>query len=263
MPTMRTTGLTILATGLLLAPLAGCRGDRSDNTPRQFFPDLDHQPRWDPQEASSFFADGRTARVTPAGAVPFGAYDFDPVAHADAGWAAVLIAGRGALLAEDDAVYHGVEVDPGGGEFYIDTIPVAVTRDMIEHGRNMYNIFCVACHGYLGDGKGMVGIRWAYPPANLTGEVYRDRANRQGKDGYIFHIIRDGLVGPDGANRMPGYKHALNPMDAWAVVAYVRALQQSQGASWNDLPPEEQQRLGRPAGMTGDAGGTGMNGGAS
>ena len=35
-------------------------------------------------------------------------------------------------------------------------------------------------------------------------------------------------------------------MDAWAVVAYIRTLQKARGSSWEDLTPEQQQRLGRP-----------------
>lgn len=264
--TRMTTGLILAAAGLLAAPLAGCRGDRTDNTPRQFFPDMDHQPKWDPQEATGFFSDGRVARVTPPNAVPFGVASFDPLAYAGEGWAASFIAQREAMLAEDDAIYRGIERTPDGAEFYIDDIPVRVTREMIIHGRDMYNIFCVACHGYQGDGKGMVGVRWNYPPANLTGEVYRDRANRQGKDGYLFHIIRDGLDGPDGSNRMPRYGHALSAMDAWSVVAYLRALQRSLGTPWSDLPPEDQQTLGLPGGSAADASTSGapsVNGGES
>ncbi len=263
--TMLKTGLMVLAAGVLAAPLTGCRGDRTDSTPRRFFPDLDDQPKWDPQESTAFFADGRVGRPTPPHAVPFAGFDFDPVAYADAAWAGPFLGERAAMLAEDDAVYRGVEITPDGASLYLDYIPVEVTEEMVIHGRDMFNIYCVACHGYLGDGKGMVGVRWAYPPANLTGDVYRDRANRQGKDGYIFEIIRNGLTGPDGANRMPGYKHALIEMDAWAVVAYIRALQKSQGSAWADLPESERQRLGAPTPAAEPAGAdaSAMNGGAS
>lgn len=243
--TMLTTGLTLLAAGLLAAPMAGCRGDRSDATPRRFFPDLDDQQKWDPQEASAFFADGMVARQTPEHAVAFASVDFNPAAFAGETWATPYLAEREAMLAEDDAVYRGMVAEEDG-EAYVDNIPVAVTREMLERGRHTYDIYCVACHGYAGDGKGMVGTRWNYPPANLTGEVYRDRANRQGKDGYLFHTIRNGLEGPDGANRMPGYGHAIDEMDAWAVVAYVRALQRSRGSDWSDLPAADRAELGEP-----------------
>ncbi|HHN77644.1 MAG TPA: cytochrome c [Phycisphaerales bacterium] len=258
-----TTGAALLAGGLLAAPLAGCRGDRTDKPPRRFFPDLDDQPKWDPQETTPFYTDGIVGRQTPAHAVAFASVDFDPVAYADEAWAKPYLDRRADMLAEDDAVYRGVEVDADGVATYVDEIPVEVTRPMVERGRHMFNIYCVACHGYLGDGKGMVGARWNYPPANLTGDVYRDRANRQGKDGYIFHIIRDGLDGPDGANRMPEYGHAIGVMDAWAVVAYVRSLQKARGSDWADLPENDRKELGEPTPPAGGGGDQTKDGGAS
>lgn len=239
-----------LAAGLLaaiaVAPLAGCRGERTDANPRRFFPDMDYQPRWDAQEPSNFYADGRTARTTPEHAVAFASSEFDVAAHSGKSWAKRYTAERAAMLKDNDAVYTGKVVEADGVESYLDTMPVAVTREMVERGQHQFNIYCVACHGYLGDGKGMVGTRWSYPPANLTGEVYRDRANRQGKDGYLFEVLREGVWAPDGTNKMPGYKHAINEMDAWAVVAYLRTIQKARGSSWDELTPDQQAALGRP-----------------
>ena len=227
-----------------LAPMAGCRGDRSDKPPRRFFPDMDDQPKWDPQERTEFFADNRTARPKPEGTVAFGRATFDPEAHASEAWAEGLLAERESLLASDDAVYRGITYYEDGTETYVDNIPVRVTEAMIERGQERFNIYCSACHGYTGDGRGMVGRRWSYPPANLLGDVYRDRANRQGKDGYIFHVIRNGVWNPaDGANRMPAYGDAIDAMDAWAIVAYLRALQASQTASLDSLDPADRRRL--------------------
>ena len=241
----KSLGLALLA-ALSAIPLAGCRGERTDANPRQFFPDMDKQQRWDPQEASDFFADGRVARPTPEHAVAFSSAEFDVSAHADKAWAEGYMAERAAMLKDDDAVYTGKVVESDGFESYLDAIPVTVSREMIERGQHQYNIYCVACHGFAGDGAGMVGKKWSYPPANLTGEVYRDRTNRQGKDGYLFETILNGVWAPDGTNRMPGYKHALNEMDAWAVVAYLRTLQKARGSSWEDLTPDQQATLGRP-----------------
>jgi mono/diheme cytochrome c family protein len=252
----RTAGLGLLAL-LAAGPLAGCRGERTDANPRRFFPDMDKQQRWDPQESTPFYADGVTGRQTPEHAVAFASSDFDIAAHSEAEWAEGYMAERAAMLKESDEVYTGKVIEADGFESYLDTIPVTVSRDMIVEGQKTYNIYCVACHGYAGDGKGMVGVRWSYPPANLTGEVYRDRTNRQGKDGYLFEVIREGVWGPDGANKMPGYGHAINEMEAWSVVAYLRTLQKARGSSWDDLTPEQQAALGQPtpAPQTAPAGG--------
>jgi hypothetical protein len=42
---------------------------------------------------------------------------------------------------------------------------------------------------------------------------------------------------------MPSYAHEIPPVDRWAIVAYMRALQRSQNAAATDLPQPELQRL--------------------
>ncbi len=234
--------VALLGAGVTLSGLTGCRGDRSDAPPRRFFPDLDDQPKWDPQEATEFFADKRVSRPLPAGTVAFSGFEFDPAGHAGEDWAQEFLIERAMLLAEDEATFTGA-VTEGGEQQWVEYSPVPVTMEMIQRGQERFNIYCAACHGYLADAQGMVGRKWSYPPANLLGEPYTDRSQKQGTDGWIFHVIREGVWGPDGANRMPGYKHAVDTMDAWAIVSYLRALQQSQGATPDDLTPSERATL--------------------
>lgn len=251
------TGLAValLGAGVMLAGLTGCRGDRSDAPPRRFFPDLDDQPKWDPQEATEFFADKRVSRPLPPGTVAFSGFEFDPAGHAGEDWAQEFLIERAMLLAEDEATFTGAVIEEGERQ-WVEYSPVPVTMEMIERGQERFNVFCAACHGYLADSQGMVGRKWSYPPANLLGEPYTDRSTRQGTDGWIFHVIREGVWGTDGANRMPGYKHAVDTMDAWAIVAYLRALQQSQGATPDDLTPTERATLNvATTPMQGPAGG--------
>lgn len=241
-----------LVAAVTVAGLAGCRGDRSDATPRRFFPDMDDQQKWDPQEATEFFADGRTARPQVANTVAFSTTMLDPDAASGEPWAAEFLVERSLLLAEDDATFTG-GVGPIDDESrWVAYAPVSITPEMVKTGQKKFNIYCAACHGYLADGKGMVGTRWSYPPANLLGDVYADRTQKQGTDGWLFHVIREGVWAPDGANRMPGYKHAVDPMEAWSIVAYVRALQRSQNATPDDLTPAERDRL--MAGMSSGSG---------
>lgn len=244
LPTTRSRVARMLCAGcacLAVAALSGCRGDRSDNPPRQILPDMDDSPKWKPQSESAFFADGRTMRPAVEGAVAFGRFDFDPVAfeakygHED--WATPLIDSRKDLLREDDAFYRGVDAQ---GDF-LNTIPpsVEVTRDLILRGQSRFNIYCSACHGYLGDGRGMVGDRWVARPPSYHQDKYRDSAQRTGKDGYIFDVARNGMFDAMGAQKMPGYAHALSERDAWAVVAYIRALQASRTTIDSDQVPQD------------------------
>ncbi len=215
-----------------VAGLAGCRGERSEDPPHQFLPDMDDSPKFKPQAQTEFFADGRSMRPTVVGTVAFGwsTHPDDPA--------------RRRFLKEDEAYYQGaLGVDDKGEPNYIDRIPVPVTGALLKRGQQRFNAICSACHGYLGDGKGEVGKRWSAVLPNYHDPKYRDRTQKTGKDGYVFNVIRHGVFDVTGKQKMPSYGHAVNEDDAWAVVAYVRALQ----ASWtNDLaevPADVRPRL--------------------
>lgn len=243
--TARLTLMLLLAATAVALP--GCRGDRSDKSPRQFLPDMDDQPKWNSQSETPFFADGSSQRLPVEGAVAFGRTSLDPSQYGDKAWAASDMAERARMLHEDDTLYFGVmpgSDHAGDAAEFVDYMPVPMTRELIERGRERFTIYCTPCHGYLGDGGGTVAKRWSLLPANLVGGIYSDRAMRTGKDGYIFHVIRNGLWTPDGeTNRMPSYGHAIDEHDAWAVVAYIRTLQASQTQIVDDLPEALQERL--------------------
>ncbi len=241
----------LLIIGLLgaAAALGGCRGDRSDDPPRRFFPSLDHQQRWDPQEETDFYADGRVLREPPSGTVAFGSSSNadDP--------------GREAFLREDESVYRGIGPD---GD-YLAEAPVArlmaggasagELSDMIRRGRDRYDIYCLPCHGGTGRGDGLVGRRWSYPLPNFHDEQYQ-RGGEKGDDGYIFHVIRNGVANAPGqqpALRMPAYAESVSEREAWAIVLYIRAMQRAQSGDLEDVPEAERQRLLRERGATGSA----------
>lgn len=232
--------MTALVATACAAVLPACRGDRTDAPPRRFFPDMDYQPKWKAQSQSDFFEDGRTQRQPDEQAVAWGRFSYDPLTAGNADWAKGFADERADMLREDPGFYRGVDAD---GD-YLDTMPVTPTREMILHGQERFNIYCSACHGYLGNGQGTVGVKWSYLPADISGnEIYRDRAQRTGKDGYLFHVIREGVWAPDGANRMPGYAHAVDARDAWAIVSYLRTLQAARNATLDDLSRRDRERL--------------------
>lgn len=242
--------LKVVATGALAAtaaaPLTACRGDRSDKPPRQFFPDMDNQPRWKPQAESEFFADGRTMRKPVQGTVPFGTTAMVSTAP----WAEPFNAKRNEFLATDAARYEGVDEETGD---FIETIPVPVTATMLKLGQQKFNIYCAVCHGYNGEGSNpalepdrgsMVGRRWSIPVANFHDPKFR-QGGEFGRAGYIYTIARNGK-GAKPSQSMPGYAHALDSNETWAVVAYIRALQRSHQGTINDVPQAERAMLGSP-----------------
>jgi mono/diheme cytochrome c family protein len=231
--------LVVAALGAMAAGLGGCRGDREDKPPRQFFPDLDDQPKWDPQGQTDFFVDGRTMRPTVPGTVAFSR--MGPVPEDD--WAEPWQRERDDFLRDNPLYYEGKT----GEGTYAAYMPVEVTADLISRGQERFNIFCATCHGYTGDGKGLVGNQWSYPLPNFHDAKYKDREQQTGKDGYIYHVARYGIAGanPGDPLKMPGYKHALNARDSWAVVAYIRTLQASYDGTLADVPEARRRDLER------------------
>jgi mono/diheme cytochrome c family protein len=158
--------------------------------------DMQDQPRFKPLAKSDFYSDLRSARPPVEGTVARG------------------------QLREDSYFYTGkVGNNPG------DYMPFAVTGDVLSHGRERFNIYCAPCHSRLGDGNGMIVQRgFRVPPS------YHTERLRKAPLGYFFDVMTNGF----GA--MPEYASQIPPVDRWSIVAYIRALQLSQGATMKDVP---------------------------
>jgi len=133
---------------------------------------------------------------------------------------------------EDPAVRTGVAEGA-----WVDRIPVAVDRALVEHGRRDFDHYCAACHGVLGDGQSVVADKMTLRrPKSLIDPDARDYP-----PGRIFQGIRQGY------GLMPSYSVQLSERDAWGVVAYVRALQIARGVSVYRLPPALRDKLAKGA----------------
>ena len=218
-------GLVVLGSATTF--MGGCRGDRTDAPPRQFFPDLDDQPKLKAQSGSEFYEDGHSQRLPVEGTVAFGSDSVIP--HGEEAWVGAYAKDRDDMLKADETYYFGLVSGTAGQETpqYVGRMSIQVDQALIERGMERFNIYCSMCHGYdgLGNESGTVGRMMNVRPINLLDDKYRDRTLETGTDGYLFHIIRDGLWSPDGTNRMPAYGHAVDEQDAWGIVAYIRVLQ--------------------------------------
>jgi mono/diheme cytochrome c family protein len=109
--------------------------------------------------------------------------------------------------------------------------PVPPSAEVLARGRAKFDVHCAVCHGVLGDGESQLALNMSLrKPPSL--HAYREVA-----DGYIYQVITEGF------GLMPSYAAELTVQERWAVVAYVRALQLSQNATLEQLPPESRQRL--------------------
>ena len=191
----------VVATISILGP----RGSKSTRPPLEIFPDMDRQPRLKPQAESVFFLDGRVDRPRVPGTVAKGSFIED----------AYFASGR-----------RGEEFGRG--------IPVPITHELMELGREKYAIFCVVCHGETGDGNGITkSYKMTATPS------YHDDRLRQMPEGEIYQTI------VWGKNNMGPYGSKLTLAERWAVVVYLRALQRSQNAAIDDVPVDRRGELGR------------------
>lgn len=76
---------------------------------------------------------------------------------------------------------------------------------------------CVPCHGDKGKGDGPVGASLNPSPCNLT----ISRVDNE-TDGALFWRITNGHLS------MPTFKTALNEMERWQIVLYIRSLQKAE-----------------------------------
>lgn len=186
-------GISLFAAAAILLVCTGCRLD------------MHVQPRYNPYDPTDFFADGQSARTPVTGTVP-----------------------RGELaLGPQELLYTGKL----NGEL-VDEFPFPVTRQVLERGRERFNIYCEPCHGMTGDGDGMIVQRGFRHPPSLHSDHLRSAPA-----GHFFDVISNGF------GVMYPYGYRIVPRDRWAIVAYIRALQLSRQVSINGLSAAERKIL--------------------
>lgn len=189
---------------LVCLGVSGCRLDMHD------------APRYDALEASRLFENGASARPLVEGTIA------------------------------RDELYEGDATEPYGSGFgpagFWEELPPAfldemkedgvTMADLLERGRERFNIYCSPCHGYTGQGNGMIVRRGFRAPP-----TFHNTRNREEGLGRIYFIITMGY------GQMYSYGHAVKPADRWAIASYIRALQLSQYAPLSVVPEGLRARL--------------------
>ncbi len=202
-----------LMTACLAVLSTGCRQDMYD------------QPRYEPQEASKFFTDGKSDRPI----LPSVVHRPDPKTE------------------PRDELYDHYNLGIVDGE-PAETFPFPIDRTVLDRGRQRYQIYCTPCHGERGDGQGMIVKRGFSPPPPFYGErpptgkspaatIYADL--REAPVGHFFEVITKG----HGA--MYSYASRIGVRDRWSIIAYVRALQLSRYATESELPQQDRDQLSK------------------
>ena len=158
--------------------------------------DMQDQPKYKNLRGSAFFDDKRSARPVVE----------DTVA-------------RGFLYADQRFLTGKENGQP------ITSLPVPLTRELLERGGQRYRIYCTPCHGLTGNGLGVVVQRGLRQPPSF----HIDRL-REASVGYFYDIETRGF------GSMMDYAAQIPPSDRWAIAAYIRALQLSQRTTIADVP---------------------------
>jgi hypothetical protein len=166
-------------------------------------PDMENQPRAKPLSQTDFFSDGTSARQPPPYTVPIGE------SH------------------ENSAFYTGLT-----NGTYITQLPMKLTPEVLNRGRERFEAICSECHDRTGSGNGMVVQRgFPQPPS-----FHVDRL-RNAPIGHFYDVITNGY------GVMYSYAARVEPQDRWAIAAYIRALQLSHNAKPSDVDPSDRANL--------------------
>lgn len=190
----------------LMVISVGCRYDMQD------------QPRYKAFKKSDFFADKRASRDLPEGTIPRGQLRTDKALY------------TGKKENADPNAPVQTTTDAAGNTLIasfpndIEEFPVPVTKELLDRGEQRYKVFCIVCHGPVGNGDGMIVRRgFSKPP------TYNDDRLIKAPIGHFYDVITN------GQGKMNSYASQIPVADRWAIVAYIRALQISQRP--NDAQP--------------------------
>jgi mono/diheme cytochrome c family protein len=208
--------LIIFALAAAVFAIAGLQGRISRKPPIEVFSDMDRQLKLRPQKPNGFFANGVSSQLPPVGTIARN----QPIQTAS-----------GAVYSFENASVNSGRTT--GTTNFVETNPLRMNAQLLQRGRERFDIYCAPCHGKLGEGNGIIKKIGAMPAvANL-----HDKRIVEMTDGEIFNTITF------GKNTMGAYGPIVPTGDRWAIVAYLRALQLSWLGSTNDLTPQEQAAL--------------------
>ena len=196
---------------LIALGAAGCRRDMQD------------QPKMKAFRSTTFFTDRLSGRQPIPGTVARGflrsntEFFTGKKSRTTAGAGTQSIQGQGQNQPQPPQQTQQAGAQANAYADDIDYFPIPVTEDVVKRGRERYNIFCTACHGFTGNGDGMIVRRGFRRAAS-----FNDDRLRQAPVGHFFDAMTNGW----GA--MPSYAAQIAVQDRWAIIAYIRALQESQ-----------------------------------
>ncbi|MCA8988451.1 MAG: DUF3341 domain-containing protein [Planctomycetaceae bacterium] len=233
----------LLIVGLIPLVLVARMRAMPSNVPRiEILTDMDFQPKLKTQRLTHVFADDRGMRPEIPGTLARG--DF----YADISFSEGLQTGVGDEVDRTQLLPNAKNPDGTTVNLsqvpWVSEFPLTVNAELMARGQERYDIYCAVCHGLTGKGDGLVTQRamqlqaaspsvgtWIKPISLYDGPIKSQPV------GQLFNTITYGV------RKMPGYASQITIEDRWAIVLYLRALQQAGSGTIDSIPAEEQQRL--------------------
>lgn len=169
-----------------LTAFSGHSCDRDKKHPGYiYFPDMTYSQAYETYDTNNVFANNSVLRMPVQGTI---SREMVPYPF---------------VKTDEDRLQAGIELKN----------PLDETELEPAEGKRLYDIYCLQCHGELGDGKGdlFTSGRFPYPPASLISEKVQS-----GPEGEVYHVITVGwgLMGEHGS--------MIRPNDRWRIVNYVK-----------------------------------------
>ena len=177
---MRRVVYSLTALMGLSSLLFSCKNDKKPNY--QFFPNMYESVAYETYSESNAFKNGKEGQLPAQGSIKRGFEVYD-LPNTPAGYEA----SKGNLSPLDSSAVN------------------------LEKGKELFNIYCISCHGEKGDGKGKLVQREKF----LGVPSYKDRAITVGS---VFHVETYGL------NAMGSHANQLSKKERWQVAEYVMKL---------------------------------------
>ena len=95
--------------------------------------------------------------------------------------------------------------------------PVPYTVESVMKGKALFEQHCQGCHGYWGEGNGVVGYALDKRPANLL-----RIAGKKAEGEFAWKIA-------EGRGDMPAFRTKLTQDEIWHVVNFVASLENEEG----------------------------------
>jgi mono/diheme cytochrome c family protein len=197
--------------------ILGFRGSTTTNTPIEVFPDMDRQAKFKAQTRNPMFSDDSSDRLPVVGTASRGnAYNLENVFSVKPDLKSIAF--KSGKTSSGDWVDNASEV-------------IEVDMSLLRLGKEKYDIHCSICHGVYGNGLGVLS-KFGLAPRNLSDPSQKGtylESSGKWSDGQLYHAISAGSA----SGIMLGLSDKLTPKERWAVVLYVRTLQDFVGEATN------------------------------